>query len=98
MMDHEGTGVAMGNALDQVQDRDSFLTFVDALRRDLEDAQVKEQANPSQQYDPGWNDWENISLAGFLETAVAWARDKPMPEEPAWQGFAHFLHAGKIYE
>jgi len=97
-MDHENIEAVMGGALDQVQDRDSFLTFVDALRRDLDDAWVKERANPSHPYGRGWNDWENMSLEGFLEAAVAWARDRPLPEEPSWQDFAHFLHAGKIYE
>jgi len=99
MMDHEDIDTAMGDALDQIQERDSFLIFVDALRHDLEDAQVKERANPSHPSGSGWNDWENMSLAGFLgAAAVAWARDKPMPEGPAWRNFAHFLHAGKIYE
>lgn len=90
--------VAMFDALDEVHDRDSFLIFVDALRRDLEDAWAKEQEGPSSPWGRGRNDWQNMSLTGFLEATVAWARDKPMPEEPSWRDFAHFLFAGKVYE
>lgn len=102
-MKYEDTQTAVDDALDQVeqaQDRESFLTFVDALRRDLEDAERRERAQPSHPYGRGWNDWElgNMSLAGFLEAAVNWAREHPIPAEPSWQTFAEFLHAGKIYE
>jgi hypothetical protein len=89
--------------LEAVVDRESFLTFVKALIADREGEVQKEQENPSSPWGAGANGWENGTIEGYLEAAVAWAedsREQPLglPEEPAWKAFATFLYCGKIYE
>ena len=75
-------------ALEQVNDRDSFLGFVRALIADCKDSE----------------DWQNATIENFLEAALAWAEDTHMretqgfPAEPSWKAFAVFLYCGKIYE
>jgi hypothetical protein len=97
-MEQEEAAKRLDDAYRQVHDRESFLGFVDALRHDLDDAKAKERANPSNPYGRGWNNWENPALEWFLGAALAWARDRPIPEEPSWRSFADFLYAGKVYE
>jgi hypothetical protein len=89
--------------LDKVVDQESFLEFVRALMADREDEVRKERENPSNPYSRGWNGWENITIEGFLESAIAWAEDSNFGEniEPIanhWKKFALFLYGGKIYE
>ena len=89
--------------LDEVKDRESFLTFVRALYQDREEEVKYEKINPSPPYSPGANGWENGSIESFLEAAVACTEDSlgsehEMPAEPQWQAFANFLMAGKVYE
>jgi len=74
--------------LKQVDDRESFFAFVEALVADCKDAQS----------------WENTTIDDFLSAALAWAKDSDMgvtqglPEDPTWKTFAVFLYVGKIYE
>ena len=94
-------------ALDSVQDLPSFVRFIDALRKDMEDADRKEAARPGP-FDPGWNGWYNGSIATFLESAVAWAvtwTDDSrgddaafLTDENPWKAAAKILYAGKYYE
>ena len=89
--------------LDKVEDEISFLDFVRALQVDKEDEQRKENDNPSNPYNHGWNGWENSTIEGFLESAVAWAQDSDFgraiePNANQWKRFALFLYGGKIYE
>ena len=89
--------------LDKVVDEKSFLDFVRALQADKEDENRKEKENPSNPYSHGWNGWENSTIDGFLESAVAWAEDsnfgeKLEPNANHWKRFALFLYGGKIYE
>ena len=72
----------------QVEDRESFFAFVQALIIDCE----------------ATHNWENTTIEAFLESALAWAKDSNMgvtqglPEDPTWRTFAIFLYNGKIYE
>jgi len=65
--------------LDQVNSRESFITFAEKLRQDL-------IANPA--------DWENDRLESFLEAIEAWTSDavgyyrnrgESLPTEPSWR-------------
>lgn len=78
--------------LDQVNDTQSFLQFANALMADR-------VATP-----PHSEDWQNTTIDGFLEGAIAWAqasdfgiRQGLSPSNP-WHLFAVFLYSGKIYE
>ena len=89
--------------LDKVVDEKSFIDFVRALQADKEDENRKEKENPSNPYSHGWNGWENSTIEGFLESAVAWAEDSKFgaqlePNANQWKKFALFLYGGKIYE
>ena len=87
-----------------VHDRDSFFAFVRALVEDREASVTAERNSPSSPYGPAAGGWENITIEGFLEAALAWAEATSMgfsqglPYEPTWQSFAAFLNCGKIYE
>lgn len=86
--------------LDRVEDLPSFVRFIDALRRDREDADRK-KALRSTGPDIGWNGWENNSIAAFLESAVACVQDNGpgfLADENPWKAAATILSAGKYYE
>ncbi len=89
--------------LQKVIDQQSFLEFVHALKADKENEQKKEQQNPSNPYGSGWNDWENSTIEGFLDSAIVWAEasnfgDIFNGDENLWKKFALFLYSGKFYE
>jgi len=74
--------------LDRVNDRASFLVFVQALEADRASHLAE---------------WQSSTIEGFLEAARAWATDSrelptSLPAEPSWRAFATFLYCGKIYE
>jgi hypothetical protein len=89
--------------LDNVTDEKSFLEFAKALQADKEDEDRKEKVIPVNPYSHGHNGWENSTIDGFLESAVAWAEDGNFgesiePDANPWKKFALFLYGGKIYE
>jgi hypothetical protein len=85
--------------MDAVQDRTSFLAFVDALAHERSVSAIQEMHEPSSPYGPQAFGWENITIEDFLAAAVACEEDNPDPSEaPSWQWFADFLYGGKIYE
>lgn len=90
--------------LDDVQDLQSFIGFIDGLRRDSEDADRKEALKPAGPYSSGWNGWENGSISAFLERAVAWTEDNQggdpafLADENPWKAAARIIYAGKYYE
>lgn len=70
--------------VEQVQDRESFIEFVGAMRNELQ-AEAKS--------------WENVDLAAFLEAMTAWAHDTHRPADPnPWRHAAALLWAGTRYE
>ena len=90
-------------ALSQVQDCESFLAFVKVLVRDRERSEQAENKLPSSSWGPESGGWENISIAQFLEAAVAWAEDtcdspQGISFVASWKSFASFLYSGKVYE
>lgn len=90
--------------LEGINDRESFFGFVQALIDDREDEVRKEKLLSSNQYGSGHNGWENDTIEGFLESALAWAKTTNMgesqglSEEASWKAFAEFLYCGKSYE
>jgi len=94
---------------EKVEDEESFLAFVRELVKDRENAVKKEKENPSSPYGPDAGGWENTSIESYLESAAAWAEDTQfgrkmafpeyeLNEVSAWQRFAAFLMAGRVYE
>lgn len=102
MYDNQGMNseMTLGDYLDNVHDRESFLDFVWALMRDREESIKAEKINPSSPYGPDTGGWENIYIETFLSAALQCHNDAPkrLPEEPSWKSFAEFLYCGKIYE
>ena len=86
--------------LEQVNSRESFIAFVQALEHDWRKEKEIERQKPStMQSDRGALGWVNDSIGDFLESAGAWAEDNnAFPSQPSWRALAEFLYAGKIYE
>jgi hypothetical protein len=87
--------------LRKVQDRESFIAFVEALAAERDDAQRIERENPQTYMVDGAHNWKNADIASFLYAALDYFDDKPFhkPErEPSWKMFAEFLYCGKIIE
>jgi hypothetical protein len=95
---------SLAEALEWVQDEETFLQFLLALRDDREASIAEEQSNPSSPYSPDARGWENTTIERFFDTAVRWARDSvngnpfyKKPDNP-WRRVADILHAAKGYE
>ncbi|WP_052351988.1 DUF7660 family protein [Deinococcus pimensis] len=91
-------------AFEAVQDRTSFLAFVEALKRDRREARALEDVDPERFRRSSALGWENTRIEDFLDAAVACARghegsgsDFALPD-PSWRAFAAFLLGGKGYE
>lgn len=91
------------DALESVNDRESFIFFLKVLSADRADEVKKETTQPSSPFGPGANGWENGSIESFLDAAAAWAEDAregpfwKWPENP-WKQCAKILYMGKHYE
>jgi hypothetical protein len=83
--------------LEQVNSKESFLDFVQALIDDKIDEEQKEIVNPSSPYSEGANGWENGTITAYLDAAHAFSVDTG-DLELSWKSFAMFLYAGKFYE
>ena len=84
---------------DNVHDEKSFIEFLTALMKDRELEAEKEKIKPSSPYEAGALGWQNLTIEGFLESAVAWAEaTKDSPESNPWKRAAQIIHAGKTYE
>lgn len=77
---------------ENVQTKQDFITFIEAMQADLID-------NPS--------DWQNKNLLDFLEALGRWTEDMdgyyinhnlPIPENVSWNVFTDILMAARIYE
>ena len=84
--------------LDQIESRDDFLRFLDALGADCQAMEAAERKSPPSPFGSAANGWENTRLGGFLEAMAAWARDSRLGDAPSWRAFAQLLLAGKGYE
>lgn len=77
---------------EQVCSKADFLQFMAALQQDLADDSPQ---------------WENRTLADYLEALARWVEDmegyyhntgQEMPRHVSWQVFANILQAASIYE
>jgi len=89
--------------LEKVKDQKTFIEFAKALQEDKKDENKKEKESPSDPYSHGRNGWENTTIEGYLESAIAWAEDSDFgnrvdKKKNLWKKFAMFLYGGKIYE
>jgi len=57
--------------LNEVQDADSFISFLQSLQHDWEESEALEKRSPSNPYAANTNGWENTCIGSFLEAAAA---------------------------
>ena len=88
----EPTGFGLDDRVDEISSRAELVGFVRDLARDLE-------ANPGE--------WENATLAAYLEYLAAWQEDSQgydrdrgdvTPDSPGWKRFGEALLAARVYE
>lgn len=97
--------------LNAVNDEESFLAFASALAQERSEVEEYEVAHSSDPYLhlQTIRDWQNSTIASFLDGANAWAlamrfgREDPLGkkgqfQENPWKMFANYLFAGKVYE
>lgn len=91
-------------ALQLVDDEETFLQFLLALRDDREASIEQEKTNPSSPYGADAGGWENTTIERFFDTAVRWARasvnGNPFytKSNNPWRRCADILFAAKGYE
>ncbi len=85
---------------EKVHDEATFIQFLTALMKDREREITIEKESPSSPYSAGALGWQNITIEGFLESAIAWAEDsgQSTKQDNPWLRAAQILHAGKTYE
>lgn len=99
----ESKGTKVGEALDRVSDRESFVAFVWALAEERELAEELERENPDYYKYGGALRWQNSSISSYLSAALSCLEDpeffgEHISEQPSWRAFAEFLYMGKIWE
>ena len=90
-------------ALEKVNDRESFVTFVHAFIDEREQAEALERATPEYYRYGDALGWQNSAISNYLAAALYCVEDpeslgEHISEEPSWRAFAEFLYMGKIYE
>jgi hypothetical protein len=82
--------------LENVNDKETFIEFVNALVEDRSRAEKIEQQN-IENYPGRRSGWHNTNIESFLQSALVWLVDSDR-NEPSWKLMAEFLYSGKIYE
>ncbi len=87
------------NAVTEVVNFQTLLEFMRLMQIDWENAVSKEKEMPSNPYGP-MQDWENINIGTFIESAAAWAADTNADTkyENKYRMIAQMLLAGKFYD
>ena len=84
--------MTLHESVNQITTKEDLADFIDQLRHDL-------RQKPTE--------WENITLAQYLEAMSAWVRDldgyyqqheQPLPDKPGWKMMGEILLAAKYYE
>ena len=83
--------------LENVNDRETFIEFVNALVEDRSRAEKIEQQNIENFRGGKALGWHNTNIESFLQSALVWLVDSNR-NEPSWKLMAEFLYSGKIYE
>lgn len=93
--------MSLYDELEAVNNRETFLKFVEALIQDRRTASYFEKRRPVG-YQISSDDWQSLTIEDYLETATSWLEDYKSrdtnPEEITWKKMAEFLYCGKIYE
>lgn len=91
-------------ALEAVEDEQSFIQFLGALATDWEAEQEIESVHPSSPYSSGALGWENGTIGALLDASCRWGsastnglRFYQVPDNP-WRRAADIIFAGKEYE
>jgi hypothetical protein len=90
--------MSLEELLDCVDDRESFIAFVEALAAERRQAERLETEQPVRYQLGGALDWQNGDIASFLEAALDCLKEDRPQVEPSWQMFAEFLWCGKIID
>lgn len=83
--------------LENVQDKQTFIEFVNALIEERSRAERIEQQGIEKYKSGTALGWHNTNLESFLQSALVWLVDSDK-DEVSWKLMAEFLYSGKIYE
>ncbi|MGI8494581.1 MAG: hypothetical protein ACR2L1_04610 [Pyrinomonadaceae bacterium] len=83
--------------LEKVEDKVTFIEFVNALIEERSQAERIEQQGIEKYKSGTALGWHNTNLEGFLQSALVWLVDSGK-DEISWKLMAEFLYSGKIYE
>lgn len=83
--------------LENVDSKETFFEFVEALKKDKEDEDQKEREKSSPQYASGANGWKNGTIPAFLDALHAFGQDNEEIKLD-WKSIALLLYSGKFYE
>jgi hypothetical protein len=89
--------VDLDELAEEVESRETFVRFLDALRADLR----RELSRPEEELAYGAGDWSHPELEPFLETLGAWLTDLgrfDALDADSWRAFAEMLLAARVYE
>ena len=91
--------------LNEVQDADSFISFLQSLQQDWEKSEASERRSPSNPYAANAYGWENTCIGSFLEAATAGGTDNKNrlsdlsgTTADVWRYAAEIIMCGKVYE
>lgn len=94
--------MTLHDALEAVNDRVTFLAFVQALIDERRQANQIEADDPQSFRWAGALDWQHSTIDAYLDGALRCLQDNEgridFLAEPSWRGFAEFLYCGKIHE
>lgn len=95
--------IDLDELLELVNDEQSFIGFIEALRSDFAAERRLNDETPSLHDRTDFSGWENGTVDTFLDAAAAWATasSKSQPsasDKNVWQRCASILFAGKFYE
>lgn len=83
--------------LENVNDKKTFVEFVNALIEERSQAERIEQQGIEKYKSRTALGWHNTNLESFLQSALVWLVDSDR-EDVSWKLMAEFLYSGKIYE
>lgn len=89
---------SLEHLLDEVDSRDAFIAFAEALAKEREAAARLERAEPRRYSIDGALDWKNGDIASFIYAGLTRFQHSRDDEQPTWRMFAEFLYHGKIIE
>lgn len=85
--------------LERVNDRQSLITFIEALVAERESAEELEREHPNRYQMGGALDWQNSDISMFLDGACQFLHHHVGDgDTPSWRMIAEFLWCGKIME